>query len=234
MNTLLEQHVSFLQQKCLSSRSLQASHGQELPVQLPQDSGKLTVVLDIDETLIHTELVNSEFIDPSEDSESVFYLKVDGYLLKVTKRPFLDEFLQIASKQFELIAFTAGVEDYATLLLDHLDPHHTIFRHRLFRQHCILRYGNNFIKDLRVVNRDLRRTVLVDNNANSFLFQPSNGVPIASFFNDLSDKALIYLSHFLNRVDEADDVRPVLSNAFNMEGMLKEANARQNLTYVQA
>jgi len=180
------------------------------------------VVLDIDETLVHTELVSYDgdakslpLVEETADGD-VFVLTIQGLKLRVRKRPFLDSFLREASKKFELIAFTAGAEDYAGPLLDQLDPDRTIFRHRLYRQHCLHQEGLNFIKDLRVLNRSLRRTVLVDNNAHSFFMQLENGIPIASFFNDASDKALITLYHFLDSIDAVDDVRFVLNRVFGL------------------
>jgi len=197
------------------------SNSLELPPQLPEDYGKLTVVLDVDETLIHTELINDSEIDADLSDEvkngDAFVISVQGLKLRVRKRPFLDSFLREASKKFELIAFTAGAEEYARPLLDQLDPHQTIFRHRLFRQHCLNRDGVNFVKDLRVLNRSLSRTVLVDNNAHSFFCQLENGIPIASFFNDASDKALITLYHFLESISSVADVRYVLTKVFGLD-----------------
>lgn len=202
----------------------------ELPSQLPQDQGKLTVVLDIDETLIHTELISAGDVNqPQNNQVDTFMLQMYGLQMKVSKRPFLDQFLQECSKKFELIAFTAGAEDYATALLDRLDPKKTIFRHRLFRQHCTMhRFGtNNFIKDLRIVNRSLDKTVLVDNNAHSFLFQLGNGIPIASFFGtDSNDKALVALHHFLDALSKVDDVREVLRQVFRLEATYGQFVAR--------
>lgn len=188
----------------------------ELPSQLAHDEGKLTVVLDVDETLIHAELVQLENLSDSANTADTFHIFVQGMALRVRKRPFLDEFLREASKRFELIAFTAGAEEYARPLLDYLDPTGTIFRHRLFRQHCYQKDGANFVKDLRVLNRPLHRTVLVDNNAHSFFLQLENGIPIASFFDDVTDKALVTLYHFLESLQHVHDVRFVLEKVFNL------------------
>lgn len=212
----------------------------DLPAQLPHDSGKLTVVLDIDETLVHTELVSANGIqiqpipEDAATSEDVFFMNVQSLKLLVRKRPFLDHFLREAAKRFELIAFTAGAEDYATPLLDHLDPDGTIFRHRLFRQHCINRDGVSFVKDLRVINRSLKRTVLVDNNAHSFFYQLENGIPIASFFNDHTDKALVTLFHFLESLDVVEDVRYVLTKVFGLGAAFGSvAQSSQNYMIMQ-
>ena len=54
------------------------------------------------------------------------------------------------------------------------------------------------IKDLRVIsNRSLDDMLLVDNAAYSFGHFVGNGIPILSFFDDRSDKELLYLTDYL-------------------------------------
>ena len=43
------------------------------------------------------------------------------------------------------------------------------------------------VKDLSRLGRDLRRTVIIDNNPFSFLLQPENGVPCVPFFGHQAD-----------------------------------------------
>ena len=183
--------------------------GDRLPKQSVLDSAKLTVVLDLDETLICT-LRGEQH--PVEDS---FQLIVNSTLLTVRKRPFLDRFLKKAAKKFELILFTAGTRDYAARILQTLDPMRTLFRHCLSRQHCLLVDKQKFMKDLNVVNRDLRRTVLVDNNMASFVLdQMSNGILIRSFDEGNykeEDNQLLLLYNLLKDLTSEEDVRVRLS-----------------------
>jgi len=193
-----------------------------LPAQYLKDEGKLTVVLDVDETLIHAEFLPAQVQMSKEMMEmfnerygsQMFCFQYDGRIVVVRKRPHLEEFLRELGKQCEVIAFTAGQEEYASQVLDRLDPNHTIFRHRLFRQHCAF---NGLVKDLRVLNRNLERTVLVDNSHTSFLLQMSNGIPIESFVDDMSDQALLTLSKFLAGLKNEFDVRTSLRNIFKLE-----------------
>lgn len=48
-----------------------------------------------------------------------------------------------------------------------------------------------YVKDLTVLKLDLSRVVLVDNNPMSFLAQPSNGIPVPSWYDDPHDRSLL-------------------------------------------
>ena len=106
----------------------------------PNDHGKLTLVLDVDETLIHSRLAATQnrFRQSEERKENAnsceeFQITLeDGETVWVNKRPGLDEFLHEVSQKYETVAYTAGLEEYAKPLLDWLDPKGKIFRHRLY------------------------------------------------------------------------------------------------------
>lgn len=82
------------------------------------------------------------------------------YQVYVRKRPYLDYFLETVSKSFEVVVFTASQSVYADVLLDKLDPGRKHVQHRLFREACLLVQGN-YLKDLTVINRDLKQVVIV-------------------------------------------------------------------------
>jgi len=209
-----------------------SSQSSTRPVVGPQrleDDGRLTLVLDVDETLIHSRLSpNQDRFRQSEERkenanvcEEFSITLQDGERIWVNKRPGLDKFLKDVSDRYEVIAYTAGLEEYAKPLLDWLDPNGSIFRHRLYRDSCLFIRGY-YVKDLQKLNRDLRRTVLVDNNAFCFLPQLSNGIPISSFYDNSSDNALYVLDKFLRRIDDESDVRPILNKSFNLQNLLRE------------
>jgi CTD small phosphatase-like protein 2 len=170
-------------------------------VELPQKPGiKKTLVLDLDETLIHS------FESPLG--------KCENFSFKV--RPYLKELLEYASKRFEVVLFTAANKNYADSILKLIDPCKELFNLRLYRENCILT-NVGFVKDLRIFkNRQLKDLIIVDNSLISFAFQISNGIPILSWNGDSLDCELLKLIDFLKVLEKADDVRPVIDKFFGL------------------
>jgi CTD small phosphatase-like protein 2 len=81
--------------------------------------GKKTLIIDIDETIIHCEE------DSSRPHDIVLPVVVEsGEIVKayITIRPYAITFLKRMSRYFEIVAFTASHETYADVVLDELDP----------------------------------------------------------------------------------------------------------------
>lgn len=134
-----------------------------------------TLILDLDETLIH--------YDPNED------------VRKYNKRPYAQEFIERLSAFFEIVIFTAAKQDYADWIIDDLDPNDVI-SHRFYREHTFLKEGTN-IKDLKKVGRDSSKVIIVDNVGENFQNQPENGILIKSWYRDESDQCLKILMNVL-------------------------------------
>lgn len=176
---------------------------------------QLSVVLDLDETLVHCST------EPLENADMSFEVATEAFkcTVYVMLRPFCLEFLAEASKAFEVIVFTASQSAYADLLLNHLDPERRLVRHRLFREECVSAEGN-FLKDLRVLGRELAHTVIVDNSPQAFAAQIENGIPITSWFDDENDRELPKLMKFLKTLSDTDDVRPALRRRFKIQDLV--------------
>lgn len=98
-----------------------------------------------------------------------------------------------------------------------------LIHHRLFRDACLCVEGN-FLKDLNVLGRDLRRTVLVDNSPHAFGYQVDNGIPIESWFDCPDDTELLKLSRFLQKqVLPAADVRDAVRRKFESQRLVDTA-----------
>ncbi|XP_043077063.1 CTD small phosphatase-like protein isoform X2 [Puntigrus tetrazona] len=168
------------------------------------DYGKKCVVIDLDETLVHSSfkpISNADFIVPVE---------IDGtvHQVYVLKRPHVDEFLKRMGELFECVLFTASLAKYADPVSDLLDKWGA-FRSRLFRESCVFHRGN-YVKDLSRLGRDLNKVIIVDNSPASYIFHPDNAVPVASWFDDMSDTELLDLIPFFERLSKVDNVYTVL------------------------
>jgi RNA polymerase II subunit A small phosphatase-like protein len=169
------------------------------------DVGKKSLILDLDETLVHSSfrpVPNPDFIIPVEIDGRI----VDVYVIK---RPYVDEFLKAVGSRFEVIVFTASLGKYADPLLDLLDEHKVI-RWRLFREACYP-FEGSYVKDLQCMGRDMSSMILVDNSPHSYAFQPENAIPIGTFIDDMEDQELLECLDTLLAVEYAPDVRPGLS-----------------------
>ncbi|XP_030442379.1 uncharacterized protein LOC115664510 isoform X2 [Syzygium oleosum] len=182
-----------------------------LPALLPEETmrGKhITLVLDLDETLVHSTL------EPCiADFTIQVSLNMEQHTFYVRQRPFLKTFLERVSEMFEIVLFTASQRFYAEQLLDHLDPDRKFFSRREYRETCVLSDGI-FTKDLTVLGVDLAKVAIVDNSPQVFRWQVNNGIPIMSWFDDPLDRELISLLPFLETLVEADDVRPIIAKRF--------------------
>lgn len=119
------------------------------------------------------------------------------------------ETLQKLSKNFELIIFSEGLRDVHHKIMNKIDPENELFSFKLYREQCYQSDSGVYVKDLRVLNRPLKHTVLVDNSTSSFGFQLANGVPIVPFTGDRTDSELLLLSAYLEDLLDVEDVTAV-------------------------
>ena len=156
-----------------------------------QNLKKYTLVLDLDETLIHFKF------DPIDEKKAMLHL-----------RPGLFEFLDDVSHYYELVIFTSSLQDYADPILDVIEKNRIYFDYRLYRQHTII-IGNDFVKDISKLGRDMSKIIIVDNMAQNFQLQKENGICIKSFWGkDNFDYNLTDLAPILIEIAEKNwDVR---------------------------
>ncbi|OAL73019.1 hypothetical protein A7D00_2792 [Trichophyton violaceum] len=150
-------------------------------------SGRKCLVLDLDETLVHSSfkvLDRADFTIPVE-------IEGQYHNIYVIKRPGVDQFMKRVGELYEVVVFTASVSKYGDPLLDKLDIHKVV-HHRLFRDSCYNHQGN-YVKDLSQVGRDLKETIIIDNSPTSYIFHPKHAIPISSWFSDAHDNELLDL-----------------------------------------
>jgi CTD small phosphatase-like protein 2 len=206
-----------------------------LPRQTRVSGRRKTLVLDLDETLVHSSLDPAHAGPPGAAGGLAplpagpppdFCFPVDvgavRHRVAVRRRPHLQAFLERAAELFEVVVFTASQRVYAEQLLDAIDPGRRLVRHRLYRESCVL-WGGNYLKDLSALGRDLAHTLIVDNSPQAFGLQVDNGVPIESWYDDAGDDQLLALLPVLEALAAADDVRPALRDAFGLWRHVAEA-----------
>ena len=108
-----------------------------LPPMQPYLKGRKCLVLDLDETLVHSSfkiLNQADFTIPVE-------IEGQYHNVYVIKRPGVDAFMKRVGELYEVVVFTASVSKYGDPLLNQLDIHNVV-HHRLFRESCYNHQGN--------------------------------------------------------------------------------------------
>jgi len=140
---------------------------------------KYTLVLDLDETLI-----NIEFKDMS-NNRCILHL-----------RPGLFWFLSKVKPFYELITFTSASKEYAQPIINEIELKNKYFDYNFFREHSVIN-GNDFVKDISRIGRDMKKIIIVDNTEQNFRLNNKNGIKIKPFYGDQNDKVLYELSKIL-------------------------------------
>jgi len=174
----------------------------------------------MDETLIHC-------VDDVEKGETDVIIEInfpgeEPVYAGVNIRPFIIECLIQASKNYQVILFTASHQVYADAILDYVDPQKELFQLRLYRQHCVLTPEGYYVKDLRIFGKDLSQIVIIDNSVFSFAYQIGNGIPIIPFYDDKSDEEMLHLLYYLDCLAKVQDVRQQNREAFELHRLTEE------------
>ena len=188
----------------------------------PQSSNKKTLVLDLDETLVH-----SQFMTFSDPSDVIIQIEIENEVhdIHVMVRPGVKEFLEKMDKLYEIVIFTASVSKYADPLLDIIDKK-GYCPFRLFREHCSL-INTTFVKDLQRLGRDLKNIVIVDNSPLSYALHPENGLPILTWFEDKSDRELYTIMPVLEFLSTVQDVREFIPKFVGKDNKINYERANE-------
>ncbi|XP_047331138.1 RNA polymerase II C-terminal domain phosphatase-like 4 [Impatiens glandulifera] len=145
---------------------------------------KLYLILDLDQTLLHT-ITNVTNFDSDEMKQiiskktlqkNIFFVRD---LHMVTKlRPFVFDFLKQANDLFELYIYTMGTRDYAKVMARLIDPHGTLFGWRIIsREDCTIP-GK---KGLDVVLADEKAILIVDDTISVWSNHEKNLIKVDGF-----------------------------------------------------
>jgi RNA polymerase II subunit A small phosphatase-like protein len=176
---------------------------QLLPPQSKNYRGRKTLVLDLDETLVH-----AKFLDSVENKADHFFkINFKNKMLSVQLyiRPGAQDFIREMAKQYEVVIFTASRPAYANKVIDIIDPDNLV-AHRLFRDSCSEHHiidqdskGKTllWVKDMSRLSRYIDDVVIIDNSPSAYIYQKENGMPIDSWTGDQDDSDLYkYLNIF--------------------------------------
>ena len=151
-----------------------------------------TLLISLDETLIHFKIDNKT----KDTKKGVIQL-----------RPWLNEFLSEIKPYYEIIVFSNGDKKYTELIINALDKKKLFFDDKLFRDNCVI-VNNDFVKDIRIIGKDITKVIIVDNLIQNYRLQIENGINIKSFYGEINDKILVELGNILVKIAQmGGDVR---------------------------
>ena len=171
---------------------------------------KFTLVLDMDETLIHflyknknnNNILKFNMIDQND------IMQIGMFLL----RPYTKLFFEKLKDLYEIIIFTNGTKEYCDRILELIDPKQEYIKFRLYRKHSISKDNDIYLKDLSLLGRDLNKIIIIDDLEKNYKLQQDNGLPITSWKGDVNDTSLKDLIPILIKIVEnnVEDVRKII------------------------
>ena len=199
---------------------------------LKNENTKKLLILDLDETLIHSDL-DFSLKEKSINYDTILYFDTEEEKhvpLPLIIRPGLYEFLDYASENFELIVFTASDQGYADPIIDYIEKDKKYFKMRLYRNNCIFIEPGLYIKDLRIFKswKKMEDIIILDNSLFSFANQLNNGILITSFFDDKDDTFLSNIKDYLEYIKNEKDVREINKESFRFEEIKDNINRNDN------
>ncbi|KAK4491777.1 hypothetical protein RD792_002552 [Penstemon davidsonii] len=164
-----------------------------LPDLHPLEQHVFTLVLDLNETLIHSD-----------------WKRERGWV--TFKRPGVDDFLEHLAQYYEIVLYSDQQNVYVDPVMERLDPKHCI-RYRLSRGDTRYVDGKHY-RDLSKLNRDPAKVLYISGHALESSLQTENSVPIKSWKGEAEDTALLDLIPFLEYVAKhrPADIRTVLAS----------------------
>ena len=170
----------------------------EAPFLVTPSKKKYTLVLDLDETLIHLrqkkDVINikNDVNIKINNKSDYFYDNYDKnhnkYLLQF--RVGLFSFLTILKPFYEIISFTSATKEYADVIIDEIEKKRKFFDHKFYREHTVI-YKDTFVKDISRIGRDIKKIIIIDNNERNFVLNKKNGIKIAPYYGDEDNNNII-------------------------------------------
>ena len=174
----------------ISNFNLNENNNQRIKYLLPKIKNccEYSLVLDLDGTLISYQNNKSSII----------------------LRPGLNTFLHNMKKNFELILFTSAMKDYVDPIVNFIEKDEKFFDYILYRKHLSYDEKGEHFKNLNLLNRNIKKIIIVDDTENNFKLHKSNGINIKTFYGE-NDNVLNILSKILIKLkldaEKTGDIR---------------------------
>ena len=134
----------------------------------------ITLIFDLDETLIHFSLYN-DINNNDNNNEKIG---------EIFFRPFLFKILKKLKKNFEIVLFTAGLKEYADTVINIIESKiGKIFDCKFYRENMSVN-DNKIFKNISNIGRDLKKIIIIDNNNENFGNNFNNGIKIKDYFGN--------------------------------------------------
>jgi len=165
---------------------------------------KQTLVLDLDETLVHTE--------PEVPKRKFFPITVEKNgqiaILYVVPRPGLLKFMTKMSEIYNICIYTCGNETYANKVAIATGINKFIYA-IYSRNYCKKLEGSLYQKDLWSLGFNPQETIFVDDFSMQTAKHCENSIQIKAFEGQSCDRELRYLTEFLRHLHRVPDIRPI-------------------------
>eukprot|EP01059_Diplonema_ambulator_P015461 TRINITY_DN26600_c0_g1_i1.p1 TRINITY_DN26600_c0_g1~~TRINITY_DN26600_c0_g1_i1.p1 ORF type:complete len:262 (+),score=66.28 TRINITY_DN26600_c0_g1_i1:3-788(+) len=177
-------------------------------------SNRVTLILDLDETLVH-----SSFDPIPADLHIPLVMDGEHYVAYVNKRPHLEAFLSKCVELFDVIVWTASLSVYAEPLVNELCRMARCGNiKKMYREHCTEVAGGGYVKDLSTLGRSLNDVCIIDNSPSVAIFQPQNLIPIVSWYEDKNDTSLLQMFPFLEKLAQSFSVQGTIASYLSANG----------------
>ena len=187
------QNIGTIDMKNLNIINIKEQNTKTIPLIPFPPSKQYSLVLDLDETLIHV-----------PKGKNIFIL-----------RPGLRKFLHSLTEYYELIVFTTGIKEYADQIINFIEKDEKYFSYRLYRESATF-LNEQYYKDLNKLGRDIKKIIIVDDKEINMELQEENGIIIKPFITEndegKNDFILYDLINILVRIakEKPDDIRKSL------------------------
>lgn len=135
------------------------------------------------------------------------------------KRPGVDTFLREVSQFYEIVLYSPSIEGVAAPVVESLDKEGW-FLHKLFRE-ATYNIDGIHVKDLKRLNRDVKRMVVLDDDPAEVQLNPENHIRIKAYEDptDRDDNTLARITPFLIEIarENYNDIPALLAQFRGMD-----------------